>query len=95
MKHSIKKTHLLIAILTTTLFSTLAMAGVPKTVLVKAEPVNQAQFTDAAHDHLKTSLIPAKMIFTQQPTDTSIAEKKQTANKNKSITLANASLVAE
>lgn len=95
MKHSIKKTQLLSAILTTALFSTAAMAAIPKTLLVKAEPVNQALFTDTAHNHLKTSLIPAKMIFTHQPTDTRIAEKKQTANKNKSITLVSASLVAE
>lgn len=95
MKYTVKKTCLLITLLTCSLLSTTAISAVPKTVLVKAEPVNQAQFTDIAHDHLKISLLKASMLFTQPSTDSAIVEQKKRVNRNKSITLTNASILAE
>jgi hypothetical protein len=95
MKLYIKKNNLLVAILVTTLFSTVAAAAVPKTALVKAEPVNQTQLTTAAHNSLKISLAPVKVMFTPQPTDFGLVKKKQTANQNMSIVLTKASLIAE
>jgi hypothetical protein len=95
MKQSIKKTNLLVAILATTLFSTVAAAAVPKTALVKAEPVNQTQLTTAAHNTLKFSLAPVKVMFAPQSIDSGLAKQKQTANQNKSITLTKVSLIAE
>jgi len=95
MKHCIKKTNLLVVLFATTLLSTVATAAVPKSALVKAEPMNQTQLTIAAHDSLKISLAPAKIIFAQQSKDSAFAKQKQTANKNKSVTLTTASLIAE
>jgi len=95
MKQSIKKTNLLVALFATTLLSTTATAAVPKSALVKAEPVNRTQLTTAAHKSLKVSLAPAKIVFTQQSTDSGFAKQKQTANQNKSVTITNASLIAE
>ncbi|OUR76531.1 hypothetical protein A9Q75_16355 [Colwellia psychrerythraea] len=95
MKHCIKKTNLLIVLFATTLLSTVATAAVPKSALVKAEPINQTQLTTAAHDSLKVSLAPTKIIFSQQSKDSAFAKQKQTANKNKSVTLTTASLIAE
>ena len=95
MKLYIKKTNLLVAILATTLFSTVAAAAVPKTALVKAEPVNSTQLTTAAHNSLKLSLAPVKIIFELQSTDSSLDRQKQLANQNKSVILTKASLIAE
>ena len=95
MKQSIKETNLLVVLLATTLFSTVASAAIPKAALVKAEPVNQTQLTTAAHNSLKISLAPAKIIFAQQSTDSGLVKQKQTANQNKSVTLTKASLIAE
>ena len=53
MKQSIKKTNLLVALFATTLLSTAATAALPKSALVKAEPINQTQLTSAAHTSLK------------------------------------------
>ncbi|MCJ8294880.1 MAG: hypothetical protein MJK15_10775 [Colwellia sp.] len=95
MKQSIKKTNLLVALFATTLLSTAATASVPKSALVKAEPINQTQLTSAAHNSLKLSLAPIKISFTQQTTDSGLAKQKQMANQNKSVTLTKASLIAE
>jgi len=95
MKQSIKKTNLLVALLATTLFSTVAAAAVPKTALIKAEPVNQVSLTTAAHNSLKVSLAPIKVNYAQQPTNNGLAKQKQTANQNKSVTLTKTSLIAE
>jgi hypothetical protein len=95
MKQSIKKTNLLVVLFTTTLFSTVAAAAVPKTALIKAEPVNQTSLTSDAHINLKVSLAPVKISYTQKSVDLSLAKQKQTANKNKSVTLTKASLIAE
>lgn len=93
MKQCIKRTNLLVVILATTLFSTVATSAVPKTALVKAEPVNQTQLTTAAHNSLKLSLAPIKVMFAPLSADYGIV--KQKANQNKSITLTNVSLIAE
>jgi len=95
MKQSIKKTNLLVALLATTLFSTVAAAAVPKTALIKAEPVNQINLTSAAHISLKVSLAPIKVTYSQLPTNSELAKQKLTANQNKSVTLTKASLIAE
>ena len=95
MKKSIKKTNLLVALFATTLLSTAATAALPKSALVKAEPINQTQLTSAAHNSLKLSLAPIKISFTQQTTDSGLAKQKQMANQNKSVTLTKASLIAE
>ena len=95
MKQSIKKTNLLVALFATTLLSTAATAAIPKSALVKAEPINQTQLTSAAHNSLKLSLAPIKISFTQQPTASGLAKQKQMANQNKSFTLTKASLIAE
>ncbi len=95
MKKSIKKTNLLVAILATTLFSTVATAAVPKTALVKVEPINQTQLTTAAHNSLKLSLAPIKIMFAPQLTDSSLVKQKQIANQNKSVILTKVSLIAE
>lgn len=95
MKQSIKKTNLLVALFATTLLSTAATAAIPKSALVKAEPINQTQLTSAAHNSLKLSLAPIKISFTQQTTDSALAKQKQMANQNKSVTLTKASLIAE
>jgi hypothetical protein len=93
MKQCIKKNNLLVVILAATLFSTVATAAVPKAALVKAEPVNQTQLTTAAHNSLKLSLAPIKVMFAPLSVDYGIIEQK--ANQNKSITLTNVSLIAE
>jgi len=95
MKQSIKKTNLLVALLATTLFSTVAAAAVPKTALIKAEPINQTSLTDAAHISLKVSLAPVKVSYSQVPTNSELAKQKQTANQNKPVTLTKSSLIAE
>jgi len=95
MKLNIKKTNLLVALFATTLFSTVATATVPKTALVKAEPVNQTQLTTAAHRNLKLSLTSVKVNYTQQTISSDFAKQKQTANQNKSVTLTKTSLIAE
>jgi len=95
MKQSIKKTNLLVALLATTLFSTVAVAAVPKTALIKAETVNQTSLTAAAHSNLKVSFAPVKINYTQQSVDLGLAKQKQAANKNKSVTLTKTSLIAE
>jgi len=95
MKQSIKKTNLLVALFATTLFSTAATAAVPKTALIKAEPVMQTNLTNAAHNSLKLSLAPIKINFTQPSTGNGIVKQKQTANKNKPVTLTKSSLIAE
>ena len=95
MKQSIKKTNLLVALFATTLLSTAATAALPKSALVKAEPINQTQLTSAAHNSLKLSLAPINISFTQQTTDSGLAKQKQMANQNKSVTLTKASLIAE
>ncbi|MFQ3337391.1 MAG: hypothetical protein ACI9VO_000151 [Colwellia sp.] len=95
MKLYIKKNNLLVVILAATLFSTVVTAAVPKAALVKAEPVNQTQLTTAAHNSLKLSLAPIKVMFTPQSTDFGLVKKKQTANQNMSIVLTKASLIAE
>lgn len=95
MKKCINKTNLIAVLFATTILSTAATAAVPKSALVKAEPVNRTQLTTAAHKNLKVSLTPAKVVFAQQSADSSFAKQKQTANQNKSITLTTASLIAE
>lgn len=95
MKKYINKTNLVAVFFATTILSTIATAAVPKSALVKAEPVNRTQLTTAAHKNLKASLIPAKIVFAQQPADSSFAKQKQSANQNKSVTLTTASLIAE
>lgn len=95
MKHCIKKTHLLITLLACSLLSTSAISAVPKAVLVKAEPVNPGQFIDIAHNHLKTSLVTANILFIKPSTDSTIVEQKKLANKNKPMTLTNNSVVAQ
>ena len=94
MKQSIKKTNLLVALFATTLFSTVASAAVPKTTLVKAEPVNQTQLTTAAHNNLKLSFAPVKINYTQQ-TRSGLAIQKQAAKQNQAVTLTKTSLMAE
>ena len=95
MNLSIKKTNVLVALLATTLFSTVATAAVPKTVLIKAEPVNKTSLINAAHSSLKFSLAPVKINYTQQSVDAGLAKQKQAANQNKPITLTNVNLIAE
>lgn len=95
MKKSIKKTNLLVVILATTLFSTVATAALPKTALVKAEPVNHTQLTNAAHNSLKLSLAPVKIMFAPQSKDSGLVKQEQTVNQNKSVILTKASLIAE
>ncbi|PKI16931.1 hypothetical protein [Colwellia sp. 12G3] len=95
MNQSIKKTNLLVALFATTLFSTVATAAVPKTALVKAEPINQTQLTTAAHNSLKLSLAPVKIMFSPQSIDSSLIKQKQAANQNKYVSLTKASLIAE
>jgi hypothetical protein len=95
MKQSIKKTNVLIALLATTLFSTVAAAAVPKTALVKAEPVTKTQLTTAAHNSLQISLAPVKITYKQQPISSGLAKQKQSANQNKFVTLTKSSLIAE
>lgn len=95
MKKSIKKTNLLVALFATTLLSTVATAAVPKSTLIKAEPVNQTQLTSAAHSTLKLSLAPVEINYTQQSTDSGLAKQKQSANQNKSVTLTKVSLIAD
>jgi len=95
MKQSIKKTNILVALLATTLFSTVAAAAVPKTALIKAEPVNQTSLTNTAHSSLKISLAPVKINYNQQSVELELAKQKQTANKNKPVTLTKTSLIAE
>ncbi len=95
MKKCINKTNLVAVLLATSFLSTVAMAAVPKSTLVKAEPVNRTQLTTAAHKSLKVSLTPAKIVFAQQSADSGFAEQKQTANQNKPVTLTTANLIAE
>lgn len=95
MKKCINKTNLVAVFFATTILSTVATAAVPKSTLVKAEPVNRTQLTAAAHKNLKGSLLPAKIVFAQQSEDLGFAKQKQTANQNKSVTLTTASLIAE
>ncbi|KGJ96138.1 hypothetical protein [Colwellia psychrerythraea] len=95
MKQSIKKTNLLVVLFATTLFSTVATAAVPKTALVKAEPVNQTQLTTAAHSNLKLSFAPVKINYTQQTTGSGLAIQKQAAKQNQAVTLTKTRLMAE
>jgi len=95
MKQSIKKTNVLIALLATTLFSTVAAAAVPKAALVKVEPVSQTQLTIAAHNSIQVSLAPVKITYKQLPISSDLAKQKQSANRNKFVTLTKASLIAE
>ena len=95
MKKYINKTNLVAVFFATTILSTIATAAVPKSALDKAELVNRTQLTTAAHKNLKASLTPAKIVFAQQPADSSFAKQKQSANQNKSVTLTTASLIAE
>ena len=95
MKKCINKTNLVAVLFATTILSTVANAAVPKSTLVKAEPINRTQLTTAAHKNLKVSLTPAKIVFASQSVDSGFAKQKQTANQNKSVTLTNASLIAE
>lgn len=94
MKICIKKTNLIVALLATTLFSTVTTAAVPKSVLIKAEPINQTSLINTAHASLKLSLTPIKVSFTQQAAS-EMAKQKQVAKKNKSVTLVNTNLIAE
>ncbi|KGJ92979.1 hypothetical protein [Colwellia psychrerythraea] len=95
MKKCINKTNLVAVLLATSFLSTVATAAVPKSTLVKAEPVNRTQLTTAAHKNLKVSLTPAKIVFAQQSADSGFAKQKQTANQNKPVTLTTANLIAE
>jgi hypothetical protein len=95
MKLSINKTNVFIALLATTLFSTVAVAAVPKAALVKAEPVIQTQLTIAAHNSLQMSLAPVKINYKQQTISSGLANKKHSTNKNKFVSLTKASLIAE
>ncbi|MCP4324191.1 MAG: hypothetical protein GY787_20515, partial [Alteromonadales bacterium] len=70
-------------------------AAVPKTALIKAEPVNQTHMIQAAHNSLKVSLTPIKVTYSQLPSNSELAKQKQTANQNKPVTLAKTSLIAE
>ncbi|WP_019025933.1 hypothetical protein [Colwellia piezophila] len=95
MNQNIKKTNLLVALFATSLLSTTAFAAVPKSVLVKAEPVVKTSFVNAAHVSLKFSLAPIKMNFSQQSIDNNLNKQKITANQNKSVTLTRVNLLAE
>ncbi|WP_057832000.1 hypothetical protein [Colwellia sp. TT2012] len=95
MKLSIKKTNLLAVLFATTLLSTAATAALPKTVLIKAEPVNQTQLTSAAHNSLKFLLTPVEISYTLQSTESGFAKQKHIANQNKSVTLTKTSLIAD
>ncbi len=95
MKQSIKKTNLLVALFTTTLLSTAATAAVPKTALIKAEPIKQTSLTTAAHSNLKLSLSPVNIDFVQPENTESLVKQKQAANKNKTVNLTKATLIAE
>ncbi len=95
MKKSIKKTNLLVALLATTLFSTVATAAVPKTALIKAEPINQTNMIQAAHSSIKVTLAPIKITYSQLSTNSEVAKQKQTASHNKSVTVAKTRLIAE
>ncbi|ALO35378.1 hypothetical protein CMT41_12080 [Colwellia sp. MT41] len=95
MKLSIKKTNLLAVLFATTLLSTAATAALPKTALIKAEPVNQTQLTSAAHNNLKFSLTPVTINYTIQSTDSGFAKQKHMANQNKSVILTKITLIAD
>ena len=68
MKKSIKKTNLLVALLTTSLLSTVVAANVQQKSLVKIEPINQYHLTTAAHNSLKMTLAPVKINYTAKQT---------------------------
>ena len=95
MKKSIKKTNLLVALLATTLFSTVATAAVPKTTLIKAETVNETLLTDTAHINLKLSLSQIKVTYPQLISNSELDKQKQIANQNKPLTLTKTNVIAE
>ncbi len=95
MKLSIKKSSAICALFTTTFFSALATADVPKTILLKAEPVKLVHLTNEAHNSLKASLTPIKVSFSQSITEGYHTKKKQMVTKNQAIIISKASIVAE
>ncbi len=95
MKKSIKKTNLLVALLATTLFSTVATATVPKTALIKAESLNQTHMIQAAHSSLKATLAPIKITYSQLSANNEVGKQNQAASQNKSVTVAKTRLIAE
>jgi hypothetical protein len=95
MKKSINTTNLLVALFTTSLFSTVVAANVQQKSLVKIEPINQYHLTTAAHNSLKITLAPVKINYTYHPVNNNLAKQKQTVNQNESVTLTKISLVAE
>ncbi len=95
MKININKTNKLVALFATTLLSTVATAAVPKAVLIKAEPVEKINLTNAAHNSLKVSLAPIKVDFTQPAAENFLTKQKEVTLKNQTVTLTKTSLVAE
>ncbi len=95
MKININKTNKLVALFATTLLSTVATAAVPKAVLIKAEPVEKINLTNAAHNSLRVSLAPIKVDFTQPTAENFLTKQKEVISKNQTVTLTKISLVAE
>ena len=95
MKTCIIKTNILVVLLATSLLTTVAAAAVPKTALIKAEPIDHTHLKSAAHNSLKLTFTSIIMNYTQQPLNNGLAKQKQAANKNKSVTLTRANLISE
>ncbi len=95
MKININKTNKLVALFATTLLSTVATAAVPKAELIKAEPVEKINLTNAAHNSLRVSLAPIKVDFTQNTAENFLTKQKEVTPKNQTVTLTKISLVAE
>ena len=96
-----KKTNLTKTLYTSliagTLLSTTSLAAIPTTELIKAEPVKHASLKSAAKDSLVQSFLTIKIEIntTEAVLKTKIAEQKARINKNKPVTLAKISLIAD
>lgn len=92
-----KKTNVLTTLITGLIISTSAVAAVPTTEVVKAEPVNQINLVSQAKQTLELSFanIEIKTELSQPNNKSSLAKQKTDANKNKPVTLTKTTLLAE
>ncbi len=94
---TMKKINVFSTLLATFFISTASVAAVPSSDIIKAEPMKQETLINQAKENLTISFSTVKIEanFTQLETKSTLAEQKVDANKNKAMTIAKATILAE
>lgn len=94
MKTYAKVSKAALVVIAAVLTSNVAFAAVPKSALVKAEPINLTMLVEDAHTNLQDSLNTVEVEKSSVKLNKTVAHYQRDAKKNKPVTLASTNKIA-